>query len=298
MMLHPFEVLAPEYEKWIATVKPLPARVAEIDAVARRLTRPAALARLAIIKAKAGIPEVVQATIGERECGFDFSKNWGQGDPLTHPSTHVPRGRPPLGAPPNDHFPVSWEYAALDAFAIDHLDDASAPWSLVYGCWKWEGYNGFGYRSRGLRTPYVVGGTNLQQPGKFVADGRFLTEQNGRPLFDSQLGTLPIALRMIELVPSLAFGVVPTVTVRVPIDVTPVPVGVGGGPHDTSWVQDALNRLDKTDTPLLVDGNFGRRTREAVRAFQAAHGITTDGLAGPITTAALEKALLGTTQRG
>lgn len=274
-MVHPFADLQSEYESWVANCRPLPERVAEIDHVARRLTNLTALTQLDHVFESTGIPVVVQATIGERECGFDFTKNWGQGDPLTAPSIHVPKGRPPLGNPPNDHFPISWEYAAIDAFTVcDKLDVNSAPWSLAYACFKFEGYNGFGYRAHGIRTPYVVGGTNLQQPGKYVADGVFDPNH-----MDTQLGCLPVALRMIELVPSLGFG--PALAVAAAPSIVPpapVPSALGGGLTGTKWIQSAANLILRPNPPLDIDGSFGRDTRAAVRSLQSAFGMSATGL--------------------
>jgi peptidoglycan hydrolase-like protein with peptidoglycan-binding domain len=73
------------------------------------------------------------------------------------------------------------------------------------------------------------------------------------------------------------------------IVVTPTPVGVGGGTRSAAWVQHALNQLSVEGTPLVEDNSYGRKTRNAVRAFQAAHGLDADGLAGPKTIAALER---------
>lgn len=56
---------------------------------------------------------------------------------------------------------------------------------------------------------------------------------------------------------------------------------------DVKRLQEALNDLG-ADPKLVVDGRMGPRTRMAIRAFQAAAGIGVDGIAGPITEAAIE----------
>ncbi|MFD1576966.1 peptidoglycan-binding protein, partial [Ramlibacter ginsenosidimutans] len=58
---------------------------------------------------------------------------------------------------------------------------------------------------------------------------------------------------------------------------------------DVRWLQDALNHV--LGTHLVVDGDAGPQTRNAVRAFQQQHGLTPDGVAGPRTLAALRDAL-------
>jgi peptidoglycan hydrolase-like protein with peptidoglycan-binding domain len=55
-------------------------------------------------------------------------------------------------------------------------------------------------------------------------------------------------------------------------------------------LQRSLNRLGVRDAqglPLLEDGDFGRRTREAVQAFQREHDLPDAGRVGPRTQAAL-----------
>lgn len=55
-------------------------------------------------------------------------------------------------------------------------------------------------------------------------------------------------------------------------------------------LQRRLNHLgirDARGLPLVEDGDFGRRTREAVEAFQRAHGLEVDGRVGRLTREAL-----------
>lgn len=56
-------------------------------------------------------------------------------------------------------------------------------------------------------------------------------------------------------------------------------------------VQRALNRMGWA---LTEDGRAGPKTSSAVRSFQAAHGLSTDGIVGPVTWAAIEVALRDT----
>ena len=45
-----------------------------------------------------------------------------------------------------------------------------------------------------------------------------------------------------------------------------------------------------------VDGIFGQKTTAAVKAFQRAHNLTDDGIAGPVTLAAIERLIVPQTQ--
>ncbi|MEG3789119.1 XVIPCD domain-containing protein [Lysobacter sp. CCNWLW3] len=52
----------------------------------------------------------------------------------------------------------------------------------------------------------------------------------------------------------------------------------------------ALGYTDGKDRALNPDGHFGASTKEALQAFQRAHGLKDDGVAGPKTLDALKKA--------
>ena len=62
-----------------------------------------------------------------------------------------------------------------------------------------------------------------------------------------------------------------------------------GSTADLQW------RLNKTGAHLTVDGWAGPHTHDAVAAFQGAHGLFVDGIAGPATWAALRSIEKGTT---
>ena len=62
--------------------------------------------------------------------------------------------------------------SALDALRLKKLDQVT-DWSVPHMLFLLEGYNGFGYRRRGVATPYLWSFSNIYQRGKFVLDGKF-----------------------------------------------------------------------------------------------------------------------------
>ena len=62
------------------------------------------------------------------------------------------------------------------------------------------------------------------------------------------------------------------------------------GSRNSAAVRRVQQRLLDLGYPVLVDGDFGTTTRRYVLAFQAEHGLKTDGAVGPKTWSALEKA--------
>jgi lysozyme family protein len=49
----------------------------------------------------------------------------------------------------------------------------AADWSLPVALYRFESYNGFGYRSRNINSPYLWSFSNHYTSGKFVQDGRY-----------------------------------------------------------------------------------------------------------------------------
>lgn len=77
-------------------------------------------------------------------------------------TTLVPKGRGP--------FATKLE-SIVDALAYDGLTGKKMS---IGECLKWaEKYNGMGYKSRGIMSPYVWASTDRYSKGRYVADGKF-----------------------------------------------------------------------------------------------------------------------------
>ena len=235
----------------------------EFVLVAKRLV--AAKARYQAVEAKTGVPWSFIAVTHQRESSQNWERSLAQGDPWSRVSTHVPAGRGPF---------TSWEDAAIDALVnCSPYASRNRDWSLGGTLAKLEQYNGLGYAARGRPSPYIWSGTNQYQSGKYVRDGVY-----DPSVVDAQLGCAGLLMAMVQLDPSIKFEDAPTVM-------------VGDEPlRDGAWLQTSLNKLG-ADPQLETDGIVGPSTRNAVRAFQLESGLVADGLAGPATFAALDKAL-------
>lgn len=94
-----------------------------------------------------------------------FRTHLHNGDPLTHPTVQVPKGRP---NPSGSNF--TWEESARDALSLQKLD-VQTDWSLGRMLYYFERYNGFGPRRKGHATAYLWSYSNHYIKGKYVADG-------------------------------------------------------------------------------------------------------------------------------
>jgi lysozyme family protein len=113
------------------------------------------------------IPWVFIGITHGMECGFNFACHMHNGDPLTARTTCVPAGRPAAGSPP-----FTWRQSAVDAMTFKRFHEI-ADWPVPRMLYLLEKYNGFGYRTRQVPTPYLWSFSTLYDKGKFVSDGRF-----------------------------------------------------------------------------------------------------------------------------
>jgi hypothetical protein len=61
-------------------------------------------------------------------------------------------------------------------------------------------YNGLGYASKGVPSPYLWAGTNQYSSGKYVADGKHDPNH-----VDQQLGCVAMLLSMMAIDPTITF---------------------------------------------------------------------------------------------
>src|SRR5690606_1095776 len=120
-----------------------------------------------LAESQTSVPWVFVGLIHGMECGFNFAGHLHNGDRLTARTANVPKGCPKKGEPP-----FTWIQSAEDALCMKKLDKVT-DWSVPHMLYLLEAYNGFGYRRRGLPSPYLWSFSNIYDKGKFVADGKF-----------------------------------------------------------------------------------------------------------------------------
>ena len=140
-------------------------RVGEVDSIVNRIV--AHKDRYTKAGKPHAVPWYVVGVIHMLEGGGSFATHLHNGDPLTARTVHVPKGRPKAGRPP-----FTWEASASDALAFDGLSTWTN-WSLPGTLFALERFNGFGYRSRNIHSPYLWSFSNQYSKGKFTSDNVF-----------------------------------------------------------------------------------------------------------------------------
>lgn len=159
-----------------------PAIVPQADATARRILE--GKARYQALERQTTVPWFFIGLTHLREANLNWTKYLGNGQPLNRRTTIVPIGRGP--------FPT-FEAGAIDALqkmGFTSIKD----WTLERIAFCLEGFNGYGYRGKGVNSPYLWAGTNRYTKGKYVADHVF--DAN---VVDKQLGTMAVLARLCAM---------------------------------------------------------------------------------------------------
>ena len=152
---------ASEYQRLFDTCVINPDKLAEIKPIVNKIL--GGKARYEALANKVGIPWHFIGITHSLEANCSFNAHLHNGDPLTARTIQVPKNRPRTGNPP-----YTWEFSAEDA-----LSDFAGwtDWSVPGMLFKLEGYNGYGYHSRGINSPYLWSFSNHYTKGKFTSDG-------------------------------------------------------------------------------------------------------------------------------
>jgi lysozyme family protein len=159
--------LRAEYNALYAMAEVRPEYAQQVADIASRVK--AAEHRLDVIEVAEAtdVPARIICILQELEASSDYHCHLHNGDPLSARTVNVPAGRPASGAPP---FP--WDFSALDALEYDGFDDWT-DWSIAGCAYKFEGYNGWGYRlyHPEVKSPYLWSFSTAYHSGKYVGDG-------------------------------------------------------------------------------------------------------------------------------
>lgn len=163
---------------------------------------------------RTGVPWWFIAVVHEREASQSWIGSLAQGDPWDEVSTHVPAGRGPFR---------SWDDAAVDALLnCSPFAGHNRDWTIGGALTMMEQYNGLGYASHHVPSPYVWSGTDQYTSGKYVRDGFY-----DPSVVDQQLGCAGMLMTMMALDASVKFGApVPTPIVSPPRPTTPPPPSI------------------------------------------------------------------------
>lgn len=149
--------------------------------------------RYIVIEENTGVPWAMIACMHRRESDAQdhagnplFTSYLGNGQPLNRVTTIVPRGRGPFD---------SFEEGGVDALQYDHLDRV-IDWRIEKQLFYMWAFNGFGHPE--IPSPYLWGGTNIQQPGKYISDHHW-----DPTVMDGQPGCAPMLWSIMKLDPSI-----------------------------------------------------------------------------------------------
>jgi lysozyme family protein len=157
---------AAEYAKYFVSMKINADRMTEIQSIAQRIGQNAARYK-SVANAIAMMYWPLIGIIHNLESGMNFNTHLCNGDPLTERTVHNPVGRPTTGEPP-----FTWESSAVDALKHEEWD-IWHDWMILGMAYISEMYNGMGYRSHGIPSPYLWAGSSIYVKGAYTSDGNF-----------------------------------------------------------------------------------------------------------------------------
>ena len=186
MTKHAYADYKSSYEDLLRSARVKPEWLSRVDSTAKKIFEHKE--KYKEIEEILGVPWKFIGVIHNLECSLRFDCHLHNGDPLGKKTRLVPAGRPATGKPP-----FTWEESAVDALKLKELDKET-DWSEPKIAYNLERYNGFGYRSKGVNSPYLWSGTDRYSKGKYVSDGKYSKTEVSK-----QIGAIPLYRRLNEL---------------------------------------------------------------------------------------------------
>jgi lysozyme family protein len=123
--------------------------------------------------------------------------------------------------------------------------DKIKDWGVAPVLFMFEGFNGYGYRNKGVPSPYLWSHTNHYADGSWDDDpkgGKYYADHKWSPdIYDSQLGVCAVLKCLIELDPTIEFGEAAPY-IPPPPDVVPTEPK----PADQHWLIRLVNFIFRT----------------------------------------------------
>jgi lysozyme family protein len=238
--------LQSEYQRLFDTSTIKPEKYSEIDASISQILK--GRAEYEALSAKLNIPWYFIGILHCMEGSCSFKVHLHNGDPLTARTVNEPKGRPKTGNPP-----FTWQFSAEDILREKKLHEWT-DWSVPGMLYRMELYNGWGYRNKGINTPYLWSYCNHYTKGKYVSDGSYSTtavsKQCGgavllRRMYEKQIIKSNLPSRM-EVLQALA------------LDVSYQP-----GRY-VAKAEELQKMLNLSGAYVKVDGKAGRNTSDAL----------------------------------
>ncbi|WP_350333428.1 hypothetical protein [Coralliovum pocilloporae] len=133
------------------------------------------------------VPWFFVGLIHMMESQFNFSGHLINGDPLTSRTVNIPASRPLSGTPP-----FTWEESAKDLIEYKKYRQLK-DWSLSRILYRLEKYNGWGYRHKGVCSPYLWSFSQHYRGGQYVADGVYSPKAISR-----QIGAAVVLKELVD----------------------------------------------------------------------------------------------------
>jgi lysozyme family protein len=148
-----------------------------------------------VVESKTRIPWQMIACIHRREGDAEFNTYLGNGQLLSEKTTEVPADRGPFTGP------NAFIDGCVDAIHYEKWDTIS-DWRVEKQLYYMLLFNGVGTEAWTPPRPssYIFGGTNIQMPGKWVADHKYSST-----VMDPQPGCAPLLWMIGKLDPSVTF---------------------------------------------------------------------------------------------